>query len=118
MGWLNVVLLVYGLLDIGMGVLGYVNKGSVVSLIAGGVCGLIVIVSILTHKGHPRNSRIAALIVTILMMIQFGPKTFIQNQLYPSGIMFVASLAVAVCLLMGHVMGMKARKSQAAESQK
>jgi len=111
MGWLNVVLLLYGFFDIGMGVLGYVNKGSVASLIAGGLCGLIVIVSLLTYKGHPRNSRIAALFITVLMMGRFAPKTF-QNELYPSGIIFVTSLAVAVCLILGHVMGMKARKTK------
>lgn len=112
MGWLNVVLLLYGLLDIGMGALGYINKGSVISLIAGGACGLVVLVSLLTYKGHPRNSRIAALVITLLMMGQFAPKTFMKNELYPSGIMFVASLAVAVCLLLGHMLGMKAKKAR------
>jgi len=118
MPWLNVVLFLYGLLDIAMGYLGYQSKGSIVSLIAGVVCGLVVLFSILLYRSHPRNSRITALVVTCLMMGNFAKGTFADNKIYPAGIMFAASFVVAACLLIGHVMGMKARKArEAAEKQ-
>ena len=113
--WLNVVLFLYGLLDIVMGYLGYANKGSIMSLVAGGLCGVIVLSTLAWYKLNPRAARITALVVTFLMLGRFAPKAF-ENQLYPAGIMFMASLVVVLCLVGGHIAGMKARKAKEAET--
>ena len=115
MPWLNVVLFVYALLNLTMGLLGYFRANSIWSLVAGVTCGLIVLVSILLTRTKPRTARITALVVALLLVGRFAPKTF-QNELYPSGIMFASSVAVALCLLAGHMMGMKAKRAQAAEA--
>ncbi|MDR3690179.1 MAG: TMEM14 family protein [Fimbriimonas sp.] len=112
MAWLNVVLLLYGLLNIVMGYLGYAEKNSVISLIAGGAAGLIVLGSIVYSKYKPRTARITALVITILLMGRFGPKTFSENKLYPDGIEFVASLATFICLGVGHIMGMRSKRTR------
>ena len=44
---------------------------------------------------------------------QFAAGAF-SNQLYPSGILFAASVAVVVCLALGHMAGMKAKKEREA----
>jgi uncharacterized membrane protein YfcA len=110
MGWLNVVLLLYGLLNIAMGVHGYF-KGSIASLLAAGTCGLIVLISIVLYRFKPRAARITSLVIAVLLLGWSTPKAM-QNQLYPGGLTFVTSLAVTACLLVGHVMGMKARKKR------
>jgi len=118
MPWLNVLLLLYALLDIVMGVLGYVNKGSLPSLLGGVVSGMVILASLALTKTNPRAGRIMALVVAVLLMGMFAKNTFFQNQLYPGGIMFVTSLIVAVCLGVGHMMGMKAKKARAAAETK
>ena len=110
MPWLNVVLFLYGLLNIVMGSLGYVEKGSIPSIVSGCLAGLIVIGSVFGTKVNPRAARITALVIAVLLMGRFAPKTFSQHKIYPDGIEFISSLLVFACLLGGHVMGMKQRK--------
>ncbi len=117
MPWLNVVLFLYGLLNVGMGAMGYFEKGSVISLISGGTAGLLVLGSILYARKNPRAARIAALVVTVLLMGRFAPKTFSENKLYPDGIEFVSSLATFVCLGMGHMLGMRDKKKRESDTQ-
>jgi uncharacterized membrane protein (UPF0136 family) len=113
MPWLNIVLILYVLLNIVMGVLGYVNKHSVISLVAGVGAGVIVLGSMALAKSNPRAGRITALVVSVLLIGRFAPKAF-ENQLYPAGIMFASSIIVAISLGAGHMMGMKAKKAREA----
>jgi len=113
MGWLNIVLILYGLLDIAMGVLGFARAHSIGSLLGGGIGGLIVLGSVVLTKWKPREARIAALAVALLVAGKFAAGAF-SNQLYPSGILFAASVAVVVCLALGHMAGMKAKKEREA----
>ncbi len=115
MGWLNVVLLLYGLFNIGMGCIGYFRGHSIISLIAGSVAGLIVLGTLVWYKSNPRAARITALVITIALMGQFAKDTFEKNQLYPAGAIFVPSVIVFLCLLVGHVMGMRAKKARGAK---
>ena len=118
MPWLNIVLLLYSILNIVMGYLGYAEKGSLISLIAGGSAGAIILGSLAWAKVNPRAARITALIITVLLMGRFGPKTFSENKLYPDGIEFVSSFGSFVCLGVGHMMGMKAKKAREAAEAK
>ncbi len=118
MSWLNGVLLLYSILNIVMGFLGYAEKHSIPSVIAGTAAGMIVLGSVAWSKTSPRNARITALLVTFLLMGRFASKTFSENKLYPDGIMFVSSLAVALCLVAGHIIGMRAKKARDSEETK
>ena len=79
MPWLNVVLFLYGLLNVGMGAMGYFEKGSVISLISGGTAGLLVLGSILYARKNPRAARIAALVVTVLLMGVLRPRLSLRT---------------------------------------
>ena len=114
MPWLNVVLILYGLLNIVMGSLGFIEKGSVPSIISGGAAGLIVLGSVYGTKFNPRAARITALVITILLMGRFASKTFSQGKIYPDGIEFAASFVTFLCLFGGHMLGMKQRKAREA----
>jgi uncharacterized membrane protein (UPF0136 family) len=109
MGWLQAVMLLYGVFDIVMGFLGYLNKGSIVSLIAGGIAGLLVIAFAALSKTNPRVAFISATLVGLLMAGNFAMKTF-QGVIYPAGIMFVVSLVFALTLVGAHFAAMSKRK--------
>jgi len=117
MPWLNIILLLYCLLNVVMGTLGYINKGSLISLIAGVTAAIVILASMVWTRTNPRSGRITSLIVAVLLLGRFAPKAF-QNQLYPAGIMFVCSLVVIICLCAGHMMGMKAKKAREAAEKK
>ena len=113
MPWLNVVLLLYAVLNVTMGLLGYINKHSIVSLIAGTVAAAIIGFCLIWVKTNPRSARITSLVVAILLLGNFTPGT-LANKLYPAGIMFVCSLIVIICLGAGHMIGMKQKKAREA----
>jgi len=117
MPWLNAVLLFYALLTLVMGLLGYINKHSVPSLIAGTAAAVIILAALAFGKRNPRASRITCLVIAVLLLGRFATKA-LSNELYPSGIMFVCSLIVIVCLGAGHMMGMKAKKVREAAEKK
>ena len=94
-----------------MGILGFVNKGSIISLIAGVAAAMFILGSLAWAKTNPRSGRITSLVVAFLLLGRFAPKAF-QNQLYPAGIMFAASFVVIICLGAGHMIGMKERKAR------
>ena len=117
MPWLNVVLLLYAVLNVTMGLLGYINKHSIISLIAGTLAALVIAFCLLLTKTNPRAARITSLVVAVLLLGRFAPKAF-ANQLYPAGIMFVCSLIVIICLGAGHMIGMKEKKAREAAEKK
>ncbi len=101
MGWLQVVMLLYGLFNIAMGLLGYFHGHSIQSLIAGGAAGLLVIGCALLTKTNPRVGFIAATLIGLLVGGRFAPHA-LEGQIYPAGIIFAVSLAFAVTLVAAH----------------
>jgi uncharacterized membrane protein (UPF0136 family) len=108
---LNALLVVYSVLSIGLGVYGYTEKGSAVSLIAGGVAGVLMIGTVLLHKSKPRISRIASLVLAFAILGNFLPKFIKTSDWLPAGTMTVASALVIIALVLGHVFAMTAKKS-------
>jgi uncharacterized membrane protein (UPF0136 family) len=113
MGWLQVTMLVYGIFDIVMGFLGYSHSGSIVSFIAGGVSGILVIGCAALTKTNPRVGFIAATVIALGVAAMMAKKTF-SGVVYPSGIIFGVSLAFSLILLGAHFAAVSKRKSEAA----
>lgn len=107
MGWLTAVLLVYGLLNIGLGLEAFLAKGSTISLVAAGTAGLLVIGFAALAKSYPKPGYIGAAVVAILLIGRFMGPLMAKKQIYPAGVMVVASVAVLVCLAVGHFMARK-----------
>jgi uncharacterized membrane protein (UPF0136 family) len=99
MAWLTSVLLLYGLLSIGLGLYGYLAKGSLVSLIAGGVAGVIVIGAAALARTHPKIGLGIGLVVALILIGRFAGPLVRDQQIVPAGIMAVSSLIVAALLL-------------------
>lgn len=111
MRWLNTLLIVFSLLSIGLGIYGFSEKGSAVSLIAGGAAGFFMLATVYVAQNHPRWGRIASLVIAIAMLGQFTPKFLKTNDWVPAGTMMIASAIVVIALIAGHAMGMQAKKS-------
>jgi uncharacterized membrane protein (UPF0136 family) len=64
----------YGLIAIVGGTIGYVKAGSLVSMVAGGVSGLVLIGSSYFVARHPKRALTVAIVMSILLVGRFAPK--------------------------------------------
>jgi uncharacterized membrane protein (UPF0136 family) len=111
MPWLNILLILFSLLNIGLGIYGYAEKGIVVSLIAGCVAGLLMIGTVALAKSNPRWGRIASMVVAFALLGRFLPAFIKTGDWLPAGILTVSSAIVVIALVLGHLIGMMGRKS-------
>lgn len=109
MPWLNVVLVLFSLLNIGLGIYGYVVKDTLISLIAGVVIGALMLGTVALAKSHPRWGRIGSLVLTIAVLGQFAPKFIKTQDWLPAGILTVSAAIVFICLGVGHMLGMRSK---------
>jgi uncharacterized membrane protein (UPF0136 family) len=65
---------VYGLISIGAGTLGYVNKGSVPSIVAGGISGLLLLLCAVGVFYKPTWSLIGAGVIAVALIGRFATK--------------------------------------------
>ena len=107
---INVTLLVYGVFLTVMGVLGYVEKHHIVSLVAGVISGMLILASVALAKTNPRAGRIMALVVSALLFLQFFGAFVMKQQLYPAGIIATFSLIVVLMLGAGHMLVMRKKR--------
>lgn len=120
MRWLNTVLIVFAVFLILVGAQAAFlpfqgHEASIVSFIAGGAAGLLLLGSVALSFTNPRIGRIGALVVCLLLMGRFGGAYLDKHAVYPSLVLFLASFAVAGCLVVGHFMGMLARRHSGRE---
>lgn len=89
----------YGLLAIGGGLMGYLKAQSTVSLISGGLSGLLLIISgILQLQGQPWGLIIAAALTGILV-ITFIVRLIKTRKFMPAGLMVILGIVVFAVLL-------------------
>ena len=110
MGWLNVVLVLYSLLNIGLAIYGY-QQGSQVSLIAGLAIGVLMLGSVALSMTHPRWGRIFSLVLALAVTGRFLPLFLKTKDWLPAGVLTVASVIVIVCLLGGHLFANRDRSA-------
>ena len=94
----KIYLFIFGLLTIAGGVMGYVKAGSNASLIAGGLCGLALLVAgYLITSGKSQPGLILGLVVSLALAGQFVPKFLKTHVFMPAGLM--VALAVVGLVL-------------------
>lgn len=93
--------LIYALLVAVGGVLGYVRAGSVASLVAGLVSGLLLVGSaVAMMRGAFQPGWWLALVVTVLMLARFGMTAATKGfKLMPGGLVIIMSILVLIMLL-------------------
>ena len=92
LGATKVYFIIFGLLTIAGGIVGYVKAGSVISIVAGSISGLLLVVAAFLLPDHKTAGLIIALLVSLLLAGQFVPKFFSTHKVMPAGLMSVLSV--------------------------
>ena len=92
----GMVILLFGLLVLGGGILGYATAGSMASLIAGSAFGLGLLASALGVRRGKRLGFLFAPLLTLLPTAFFAYRFVQSGELMPSGLMGVLGLVALV----------------------
>ena len=88
----RIYFIVFGVLTIAGGIVGYVKAGSIVSVIAGSISGILLLVGAFILPEHRVAGLIIALVVSLLLAAQFIPKYFRTGKMMPAGLMGLLSV--------------------------
>ena len=90
-GAAKIYFIIFGILTIAGGIVGYVKAGSMASIIAGSISGVLLLVAAFLLPEHQAAGLIMALLVSLLLAVQFVPKFFRTSKIMPAGLMSVLS---------------------------
>ncbi len=91
--------LIYGIFNIVGGCIGYFKAGSLASLIAGGVSGILLVVCSLGIQQNQKAAVIGALVVSLLLCARFGMTIMKQFKVMPDLIIIVFGIATIVLMI-------------------
>ncbi len=100
----KVYFIVFGLLTLAGGIIGYVKAGSMPSLVAGGISGILLLVGALMMASYARPVLAGLALISLVLAIRFVPAFASTGKIMPAGIMAVLSvvgLALAGFALFG-----------------
>ncbi len=92
MGAAKIYFIVFGILTIAGGVVGYIKAGSVASIVAGGITGVLLLVAALLLPEYQIVGLATACIVSLLLAAQFVPKFLRTGRVMPAGMMSILSV--------------------------
>ena len=88
----KIYFIVFGLLTIAGGIMGYVKAGSTASLIAGSISGLLLLLAAFLLPSHVLIGLALGGIVSLLLIGYFLPAFFRTGKMMPAGMMSLLSL--------------------------
>ncbi len=92
--------LLYGLLSIGGGIMGYRQAGSKVSLIAGLISGLLLMLGAgLMLQGNVAGLQLAQIVVAVLVIV-FLSRLIKTRKFMPAGLMIATGIATLIALFL------------------
>lgn len=87
----KIYFVVFGALTIVGGVVGYVKAGSVASIIAGSIAGVLLLVAAFLLPEHRTAGLATAFVISLFLAAQFIPKFLRTGRVMPAGMMSVLS---------------------------
>lgn len=96
----KVYYLVFAILTILGGIMGYVKAKSVVSIISGTISGAILIVASLLLPEHPISGGVTGLCVSVLLAGKFVPDYIHKKAFVPAGLMAFLSVASIIITIL------------------
>jgi uncharacterized membrane protein (UPF0136 family) len=91
-GAARIYFIVFGILTIVGGIIGYVKAGSTISLVAGSISGVLLLIAAWLIPEQQAAGLIMAVVVSLLLAGQFVPKFFRTFKMMPAGLMSVLSV--------------------------
>ena len=88
----KIYFIIFGLLTIAGGVMGYVKAGSTASLIAGSISGVLLLVAAFLLPGQLVVGLALGGLVSLLLAAQFVPAFFRTGKMMPAGLMSLLSI--------------------------
>src|SRR4030095_10520170 len=88
----KIYFIVFGLLTIAGGIVGYVKAGSVASIIGGSITGVLLLVAAFLLPEYRAAGLATALIVSLLLAAQFVPKFLRSGTVMPACMMSILSV--------------------------
>ena len=88
----KIYFIIFGLLTIAGGIIGYVKAGSMPSIIAGSITGILLVIAALLLPEHRAAGLATALIVSLVLAAQFVPKFIRTGKAMPAGMMSILSV--------------------------
>ena len=98
MKWHALTVLIYALLILAGGMMGFVKAHSNASLIVGSAAGILLLIAATSMYYSAAWGLTLALATTSLLAIFFSYRFFEKQAFFPSGFMALLSLAVLICL--------------------
>ena len=96
----KVYFIIFGALTIIGGIIGYVNAGSLPSIIAGSITGVLLLIGGSLLPEHRAASLATAFVISLLLAAQFVPKFIRTGKAMPAGMMSILSvIGIIVALL-------------------
>jgi len=99
----KIYFIVFGALTIAGGVVGYVKAGSVASIIAGSVTGILLLVAAFLLPEHRAIGLATALVVSLLLAAQFVPKFIRTGRVMPAGMMSILSVIGVIAAIVAWI---------------
>jgi uncharacterized membrane protein (UPF0136 family) len=99
----RIYFIVFGALTIVGGIVGYLKAGSVASIIAGSITGVLLLVAAFLLPEHRTIGLATALIVSILLAAQFIPKFLQTGRVMPAGMMSILSAIGIIAVIVAWV---------------
>jgi uncharacterized membrane protein (UPF0136 family) len=87
----KIYFIIFGILTIAGGIVGYAKAGSVISIVAGSISGVLLLLAAWLMPEHQTAGLIVALVVSLLLAGQFIPKFLQTFKVMPAGLMSVLS---------------------------
>jgi uncharacterized membrane protein (UPF0136 family) len=88
----KIYFIVFGVLTVAGGVVGYVKAGSAASIIAGSITGVLLLVAAFLLFEHRAIGLATAFIISLLLAAQFAPKFIRTGRVMPAGMMSILSV--------------------------
>ncbi len=88
----KIYFIIFGILTIAGGIVGYVKAASTASLIAGSITGILLIIAALLLPTHQLLGLILALFVSLLLAARFVPIFISKGKIMPAGIISILSI--------------------------
>jgi len=99
----KIYFIVFGALTIVGGIVGYVKAGSVASIIAGSITGVLLLVAAFLLPEHCMVGLATALIVSLLLAAYFIRKYLSTGAVMPAGIMSLLSVIGIIVVIVAWV---------------
>ena len=99
----KIYFILFGVLTIAGGIVGYVKAGSVASIIAGSITGVLLLVAAFLLPQHRGVGLATALVVSLLLAGQFVPKFLQTGRVMPAGMMSILSVIGVIAAIVGWI---------------